>query len=161
MKRLLPLFFGLVLPAVLFAQGQPRSETTMLKQLGLDDNQVSQVMDIQKKTMATVRQDRVHIRLLKAQMAQDLLPAKVDMQAMNDLINQEAQTRADMQKALIGARVQLRQIMGDDNFRLYLRHLMAMHRLRFRDRNGGQWGERMPRDGGYPMDRGNMMGTPE
>ncbi len=151
----------LVLPTALFAQSQPSREAKMLTQFGLTDTQISQVMDIQKKTTTTVRQDRVHIRLLKAQMAEDLLPAKVDMQAVNDLINQEAQTRADMQKALIGARVQLRQIMGDDNFRLYLRHLMAMHRLRFRDRNGGQWGERMSRDRGYPMDRGNMMGTPE
>ena len=90
----------------------------MLAQFGLNDTQVSQVIDIQKKTMTTLRQDRVHIRLLRAQMAQDLLPAKVDMQAVNDLINQEAQTRADMQKAFVGARVQLRQIMGDDTFHI-------------------------------------------
>ena len=94
-------------------------------------------MDIQKKTMTTMRQDRVHIRLLKAEMAQALLPANVDMQAVNNLITQEAQTRADIQKARVGARVQLRQIMGDDIFHMYVRHLMAMHRQHFRG-----WGRR-------------------
>jgi hypothetical protein len=65
--------------------------------------------------------------LLKAQIAQDLLPAKVDMQAVNDLISQEAQTRADLQKSLVGAKVQVRQIMGDDNFRIYFRHIKARY----------------------------------
>lgn len=160
MKRLIPFFFMLVLPTALFAQNQAGGETKMLKQFGLDDTQISQVMDIQKKTMTTVRQGLVHIRLLKAQMAQDLLPAKVDMQAVNDLINQEAQTRADMQKAFVGARVQLRQIMGDDNFRMYVRHLMAMHRFHFRGRQRGFGNERMLRERGPQMDPDNMMGLP-
>ncbi|MGA2477970.1 MAG: hypothetical protein ABSG63_04385 [Spirochaetia bacterium] len=127
MKRLIPLLFVLGLPTALFAQNQPNRETKMLQQFGLTDTQVSQVMDIQKKTITTVRQDRVHIRLLKAQIAQDLLPAKVDMQAVNDLISQEAQTRADLQKSLVGAKVQVRQIMGDDNFRIYFRHIKARY----------------------------------
>ena len=153
MKRLICLLFVLVLPTALFAQSQPSREAKMLTQFGLNDTQVSQVMDIQKKTMTTVRQDRVHIRLLRAQMAQDLLPAKVDMQAVNDLITQEAQTRADMQKAFVGARVQLRQIMGDDAFHMYVKHFMAIHRRgwmrRFRN-------ERMHQEWGAQMDEGQQ-----
>src|SRR5208283_3443878 len=153
MKRLIPLLFMLALPAALFAQSQPSREAKMLTQFGLNDTQVSQVMDIQKKAMTTVRQDRVHIRLLRAQMAQDLLPAKVDMQAVNDLITQEAQTRADMQKAFVGARVQLRQIMGDDAFHMYVKHFMAIHRRgwmrRFRN-------ERMHQEWGAQMDEGQQ-----
>ena len=143
MKRCIPFLLLLVLPVGLFAQNQPTDRTRMLKQLGLDDNQISQVMDIQKKTMTTVRQDRVHIRLLRAQIAQSLLPVKVDMQAVNDLINQAAQTRADMQKALVGSRVQLRQIMGDETFHMYMRHLMAMHRHPVRDGGRSFWNDRM------------------
>ena len=155
MKRLLPFLFLLILPAALFAQSQPSRESKMLKQFGLEENQITQVMDIQKKTMTTLRQDRVQLRVLKAQMAQDLLPAKVDMQAVNDLINQEAQTRVDMQKALVGARVQLRQIMGDDIFHKYVRHLMAMHRHHFRGWGQGFWNGRTPQR--RPMD-GNQQG---
>ena len=76
MKRLIPLLFVLLLPTALFAQSQPSHETKMLTQAGLNDTQIAQVMDIQKKTMTTVRQDRVHVRLLKAEMAVALLPAK-------------------------------------------------------------------------------------
>ena len=53
-------------------------------------------------------------------------PPNVDMQAVNNLITQEAQMRADIQKALIGVKVQLRQIMGDEIFHKYMRHLRAM-----------------------------------
>ncbi len=146
MKRLIPLFFLLVLPTALFAQNQPSREAKMLSQFGLTDAQVSQVIDIQKKTMATIRQDRVHIRLLRAEMAQALLPANVDMQAVNNLITQEAQTRADIQKAFIGARVQLRQIMGDDAFHMYVRHLMAMHRHHWKENAQSQEWRQMDGD---------------
>lgn len=144
MKRLIPLLCMLALPTVLFAQNQVSRETRMLKQLGLDDNQVAQVMDIQKKTMTTIRQDRAQLRLLRAQMSQDLLPAKPDMQAVNDLISKEAQTTADMQKALVGARIQLRQIMGDDNFHKYVSRLMASLRPYIRNRERGFGNGRMP-----------------
>ncbi len=153
MKRLIPFLFLLVLPTVLFAQDQPSGKTKWLTKLGLSDNQISQIMDIQKKKMATVMQDRLHIRLLKAQMAIDLLPAKVDMPAVNDLISQQAQTRADMQKTLVGARVQLRQIMGDDIFHMYVRHLMAMRRHHFRDWKRGFRNERMPAGGAMDRDQ--------
>ena len=156
MKRLITALFVLVLPTALFAQNQPTGEAKMLAQFGLTDTQVSQVMDIQKKTMTTLRQDRVQIRLLRAQMAQALLPAKVDMQAVDTLISQEAQTRADIQKAVVGARVQLRQLMGDEVFHMYVRHLRSMHRNHFRGwrrfRN-----EQMSRGWGSGMD-GSQQG---
>lgn len=138
MKKLLPLLVILALPTSLFAQAQQKPDARLLGRLGLNDAQISQVMDIQKKTSMTVRQDRVHIRLLRAQLAEALLPSSVDMQAVNNLISQQSQARADIQKALVGAQVQLRQVMGDDAFRLYARHLMAaMHRRHFH--RWGRW----------------------
>ena len=153
MKRLIPLLLVLLLPSALFAQSQPSREAKMFAKFGLNDTQISQVMDIQKKTMTTMRQDRVHIRLLKAQMAQALLPANVDMQAVNNLITQEAQTRADIQKTRVGARVQLRQIMGDDIFHRYVRHLMAMHKQHFLGWGRRFWEERMHQERGVNGDR--------
>jgi len=157
MRRIGLLLIVLVLPTALFAQGQPRPEAKMLSQLGLTDTQISQVMDIQKKTMMTLRQDRAHVRLLRAQLAEALLPSTVDMQAVNNLISQESQARADIQKALVGARVQLRQIMGDDAFYAYARHLMAMRRSHFR--GWGRWGRgpRMPGTNGPGMAGGQQQ----
>lgn len=123
MKRVLPFLLVLFLPVAIFAQTPQSAQTKMLKQLGLNDGQVSQVVDIQGKTMTTARADGVQLRLLRAQLDKALLPANPDMQAVNGIIAQIGQTRIDLQKTLVASRVQLRQIMGDDNFRVYMRHL--------------------------------------
>lgn len=122
MKRFIP-FVLLLLPAALFAQGFREQDTAMLKRLGLNDSQVSQVLDIQSKTRAAIRQDAVQIRLLHAQMEKALLPASPNMQDVNGYITQISATRADLMKTFVGARVQLRQILGDDNYPAYARYL--------------------------------------
>lgn len=123
MKRLLTVLLVLILPVAVFAQSPQGPEPKMLKQLGLNDGQVSQVLDIQGKTETAVRADAVQLRLLRAQLDKALLPANADMQSVNGIITQIGQTRVDMQKTLVAARVQLRQIMGDDNFRSYTRYI--------------------------------------
>ncbi len=133
MKRLIPVLF-LALPVALFAQSPRDQESAMLKKFGLNDSQISQVFDVQEKTRATVRQDAVQIRLLHAQMEKALLPASPNMQDVNGYITQIAQTRADLMKAFVGARVQLRQILGDDNFQAYSRFIM--HRYGLGNRRG-------------------------
>ena len=122
MKRLIPLVF-LALPMALFAQGFRDQETAMLKKFGLNDSQVSQVFDIQTKTRATLRQDAVQIRLLRAQMDKALLPVNPNMQDVTSDIAQISQARADMMKAFVTAGVQLRQIIGEDNFPTYTRFI--------------------------------------
>lgn len=129
MKRFLPLLL-LVLPVALFAQSTQAplnhkdQETAMLKRFGLNDTQITQVFDIQSRTLATMEQDRVQVRLLDAEMAKALLPANPNMQDVNGFITQIAQTRADLMKAMVSARVQLRQIIGDDNFPAFTRYIM-------------------------------------
>jgi len=123
MKRLLPVLFALVLPVAAFAQSAQGPEARMLKQLGLTDAQVSQVMDIQGKTQTSMRANAVQIRLLRAQLDKALLPATVDMPGVNTLITQIGQVRVDMQKTMVAARVQLRQIMGDEAFYAYTRYI--------------------------------------
>jgi hypothetical protein len=127
----------LLLPVALFAQStySPKDrESAMLKKWGLNDSQITQVFDIQKGTRMTMQQDFVQIRLLRAQMAKALLPASPNMQEVNGYISQISQTRADMMKALVGARVQLRQMIGEDNFPAYVRFIMHMHRRWFAHR---------------------------
>ncbi|GEM_PF-2036137 len=160
MKRLIPLVF-LVLPMALFAQSPRDHETNMLKKFGLNESQINQVFDIQTRTRATVRQDVVQIRLLHAQMEKALLPASPNMQDVNGYISQIAQTRGDMMKAFVGARVQLRQIIGEDNFPLYSRFIRQgfgmEHRRFFEMRRPGAQGM-MGDDGPTPGGYGTMMG---
>jgi L-serine deaminase len=123
MKRFLPVLFALILPIAGFAQSVPGPQGKMFKQLGLTDAQVSQVMDVQSKTRASMRANAVQLRLLRAQLDKALLPSTVDMPGVNALITQMGQVRVDMQKTRVATRVQLRQIMGEDSFRAYMRHV--------------------------------------
>jgi uncharacterized protein YlaN (UPF0358 family) len=123
MRRFIPFLF-LLLPVALFAQSPREQETAMLKKIGLNESQAAQVLDIQGKTQTTIKQDAVQIRLLHAQMEKALLPASPNMQEVNGYVSQIAQTQADMMKAFVSARVQLRQIIGDDGFPVYARFNM-------------------------------------
>ena len=147
MKRFFPLLL-LLLPAALFAQSPgtppmlwtPKSqETVLLKGFGLSDAQVAQVFDIQDKTRTTLRQDAVQLRLLRAQMDKALLPDTPNMNDVNGFITQIAQTRADMMKAFTGARVQLKQLIGPDNFPVYTRFIRRglQDRVMMRPRRAG------------------------
>jgi len=163
MKRLIPVLF-LLLPIVLFAQSTQSSkgrESAMLKKWGLNDAQISQVFDIQKSTMTTMRQDFVQIRLLRAQMAKALLPASPNMQEVNGYITQIAQARADIMKAFVGARVQLRQIIGEDNFSVYARFIRQMHKHWRGHYRGFRRMHRPWRSGGMDGGDGSMMGSPD
>ena len=131
MKRIITILF-LVLPVALFAQGAKDRETALLKKFGLSDSQITQVFDIQDQTRATISQDAVQLRLLHAQMEKALLPANPDMQEVNGYIDQIGQTRSDLMKALVGARVELRQIIGEKNFPAFSRFLWHRHKWGYR-----------------------------
>jgi hypothetical protein len=162
MKRLTVFLLLCALPVALFAQGRQASEKQMLQQqLGLTDAQITQVMDIQSKVHATIRADVVQLRLLRAQMDKALLaaPQSVDMNAVNGFIGQMAVARTDIQKTLVGAQLQLRQIMGDDGFRAYMHRVRGEFRRGFMNRRGaadGDWQQGGPgmMQGGGP---GSMM----
>jgi len=133
MKRIIISALLACVPLLAFAQLPPyqaRQAQLLKQQLGLNDAQVAQVFDIQSKTAQQLRADRVHARLLQAEIQEALLPQTVDQPKVDGLVDQAAQTRADMQKALIGARIQLRSIMGDQSFQVYTRLLRDRYRMR-------------------------------
>ena len=93
-----------------------RNVNGMLKGFGLTDDQIAQVQTIEKSAREAVRVDFTHIRLVQAQIAEALLPANPDAQAINALIEKKGQFRVEIDKALMAARIQLKGIMGNDNF---------------------------------------------
>ena len=145
MKRFAFSLMLVLLPLALFAQAQQAPEKRMLSQLGLTDAQATQVMDIQTKTRDAMVQQTAQVRLLQAQIDKAMVATTVDMPAVNGLVDQLSQARAVSQKTMLGARVQLQQIMGSDNFRVYMRHVRQVLAHDFGRRQG-------PR--GVPMMRG-------
>ncbi|MFZ4616407.1 MAG: Spy/CpxP family protein refolding chaperone [Rectinemataceae bacterium] len=126
----------------------------ILQQLALTDAQISQVQSIIQTAEKTIRDDRIQVRLIKAQIDAAILPstAKPDMAAIGKLVDQQSQLRGDMEKALLSAKIQLIQIMGRDNFEKYSRALLS--RL-----GAGKTLKAHKFAGMRAMNHGNMMGA--
>ncbi len=126
MKRLFVFAVAALAPAILFGQIPADRAAAQFKRMGLSDSQVAQVTKVVQDTETLVRDARIHIRLIKAQIDEAILPstAKPDMEAIGKLVDQETQLRATMEKSLLSAEVQLIQIMGRDNFQRYFRVIM-------------------------------------
>ena len=125
MRKIPMVAMALLFPVVLFAQAPLARGSTALKRMGLTDDQISKVNDIVKSTETEIRDDMIHIKLIKAQIDEEILPstAKPDMGKIDKLIEQESKLRGDIERATIDAEVQLIQIMGSDNFQQYYREL--------------------------------------
>lgn len=122
----------LTLPMLAFGQTpayQTREAALLKQQLGINDGQVAQVVAIQKNTLEEVRTSRVHIRLLQAEIDEALLPHTVDQSKINGLVDQIATSQADIEKALLDARIRLRSILGQEGLQQYLA-LTRNHRRR-------------------------------
>jgi Spy/CpxP family protein refolding chaperone len=141
MRKLCILALVAFIPLAAFAQSPAAKpadrQDELLKSFKLSDAQIAQVRDIEKTARTTIESDFAHLQLLNSQIKVALLPASgnVDLPAVNKLIDQKAQLRAEMEKAMVAAKVQLTQIMGKDNFDKYFRDLRS----------------RMPRGGGFGM----------
>jgi len=147
MKGSLPVLFILLLPLSIFAQPWHMDANRLLKDFGLDDSQISQVMTVQKATEDAVKADLTHIRLSQAQIQEALLPANPDLNAINALIDKKGSLRTNIQKTIMAARIQAIKLMGKDNAEKYFRFVMRSMRPPFQ----GMMGRRMGMMGfGHP-----------
>jgi hypothetical protein len=133
MKRFLPVLLCFVLPAAVFAQAG-NAERELLKSFGLGDGDIAQVVSIEKATRQAVRADLVRIRLVRAQIAEALLPSTSgpDAQALNALIEKKGRLRTDIDTTLMSARLRLAKLIGQDSYSKYAQFvkLRARHQLR-------------------------------
>ncbi len=152
MKRFIPILFALLIPATMFAQARKVDENALLKNLGLNDTQVSQVLALQKSTRETTHADLTHIRLIKAQIDEALLAANPDEQAINALIDKKGLLRTDIEKNRLSARLQLLKIVGPDDFSKIAMFMRERRQRRFQEwRDEGRFDRQgfMP-EGGAP-----------
>jgi hypothetical protein len=151
---MVPVLFAILLPTMIFAQGRQGEESKLLKGFGLNDAQIAQVTQIESSTRETVKADMTHIRIVGAQIQEAYLPASPDLQAIDALIDKRVQFRADIEKSLASARVELTKLMGADNFAKYERFVMPPRwhkggRFGFGERPG--FGARSPSGDAAPM----------
>jgi hypothetical protein len=141
MKRLIPLLLAIALPTILFAQGQPGSNTRDRERPGLDNNQDSGSMDSQDNPMDADRNGGHGQRGLDRQRSYD---GSRDQQGQRGADrqrsyggsrDQQGQRGADRQRSYDGSRDRQWQSMGDGDSRGHSRHGTEARRFRFRDRH--------------------------
>jgi len=148
MKRYLPLLLVLLFPLSIFAQPRAADENGLLKSLGLNDSQITQVTTLQKSTEEGVRADMTHIRLVQAQIEEALLAAAPDSSAINALIDKKGALRVEIEKSLMSAKLQLIRLLGRDKAESYLGFVMRAMHPRFQGGPGmgmGMGGRAQPR----------------
>ncbi len=120
MRGLFLLLCALAFPVAVPAQGTSNPGNHELKSLNLSDTQIAQVLNLQEIARTKALQTRAHLRVLRAEIAENLLADPVDLNAVDALVDQAAQSAAELRKARVTTMIELRRVMGDDAYESYV-----------------------------------------
>ena len=148
MKRAV-LIIVLVLLAVGFSCGQDWENPEFLERLGLEEEEVQRIREIFEETERAIRQARLEIDVLRAQLRKVLFEEQVNMREVERMLRQSLEWELKERMAQIRRQVELRELLGDAK---YARMSQAMERRRMqqeeqerrlreeaeRDKRGGQ-----------------------
>ncbi len=101
--------------------------------LGLSDSQIDQATAIYDRTQKDVREARVELDVLKAELRRALYQGATDMTQVEKLLRSSMDWEYKLRLAQISRQVELRKLLGD---RLYARLLEAIHEHRRGGRGG-------------------------
>ena len=115
MKRLmLLLFLGLL--AVGFSYAQDWDDPELLQRLDLDEQQVQKIREIFEETEKEIRQARLEIDVLRAQLRKLLFEEQVDMRDVERMLRQSLEWELKERMAQIRRQVELRKLLGDAKY---------------------------------------------
>lgn len=114
---------------------QEVGDRQLWQRLGLTEQESEQVLAVFDRTEQTIRQSRLEIDVLKAELKKLLFQEKVDMQEVEKLLRSSLEWEYRLRLAQITRQVDLRRLLGD---RKYARLLEAVKR---RGQNSGAAGD--------------------
>ena len=115
MKRLM-LFLVMGLLAVGFSYAQDWDNPELLERLDLDEQQVEKIREIFEETEKEIRQARVEIDVLRAQLRKLLFEEQVDMREVERMLRQSLEWELKQRMAQIRRQVELRELLGDAKY---------------------------------------------
>jgi len=121
--------------AAAYSQGVTDREAW--KQMGLSDPQIDQAGAIYESTQNAIREARVELDVLKAELRRALYQGSTDMKEVERLLRNSMEWEYKLRLAQITRQVELRRLLGD---RLYVRLLEEVREHR---RAGGRGGPGM------------------
>ena len=112
MKRLM-LFLMMGLLAVGFSYAQDWDNPEVLERLDLDEQQVEKIREIFEETEKEIRQARLEIDVLRAQLRKLLFEEQVNMREVERMLRQSLEWELKERMAQIRRQVELRELLGD------------------------------------------------
>ena len=126
MKRVM-LIVVLGLLAVGFSYGQDWDNPELLERLDLDEGEVEKIREIFEQTEREIREARLEIDVLRAQLRKLLFEEQVNMREVERLLRQSLDWELKERMAQIQRQIELRQLLGDAK---YARLTQAVERRR-------------------------------
>jgi hypothetical protein len=141
-RRLL-LFVILVLVAAGFSYGQDWDDPEIAERLGLDEEEIEQIREIFEQTEREIREARLEIDVIRAQLRKLLFEEQVNMREVERMLRQSLDWELKERMAQVRRQVELRELLGDGNYARMTRFLEQRRLMRDeRERRLGEEAER-------------------
>jgi hypothetical protein len=114
-KRLL-LFLVLVFAAAGFSYGQDWDDPDVAQRLGLDEEAIGQIREIFERTEREIREARLEIDVIRAQLRKLLFEEQVDMREVERMLRRSLDWELKERMAQIRRQVELRELLGDGKY---------------------------------------------
>lgn len=111
MKRLIAtLTVALIAAAGTFAQ---ESDAPFLERLGVPEDQIEAVLEIQQETEEETRVLRAELDLLRARLTRELVEPEPDRQEIRNILRESVEWEYQLRLARVEAELDIREVVGD------------------------------------------------
>jgi hypothetical protein len=125
----------LCLLAVSSASAQNISNPELLERLGLNEDEMERMVEIQRNAAMEAREAQIELNILQAQLEKLLFPVDVDMREVEELLRASLEWKMIAELAEIRKRVETRKLLGDEGWEQLLRMARILQQ---RQNQGGQ-----------------------
>lgn len=111
MKHVVAVMVFLALAGGIAAAQQ--DEAPFLERLGLSEQQIQEVFEIQAQTEAETRVARAELDLLRARLTRELVEPKPDRGEIREILRESVEWEYQLRLARVEAELDIRQVVGD------------------------------------------------
>ena len=111
MKKIIAMVCLALIPLTgAFAQ---ETDAPFLERLGLSEEQIEEVLEIQQETESETRVARAELDLLRARLTRELVESKPDRQEIRNILRESVEWEYQLRLARVEAELDIREVVGD------------------------------------------------
>ncbi|MBN1412713.1 MAG: hypothetical protein JW969_17830 [Spirochaetales bacterium] len=154
MKRLICMAALLIfiLPLLAAQQPGPEGPLGLLKKLGVTDDQIKQIQDVNDPLDKQQREAKVELKIVRAQLEKALFDVNVNYSQVEKLLRDAMEWRIKIEMAEIRKRVEMRKIVGEDVWQQLIKIQEQRKMRRLNNKKGNQPKQPGPKPNDGPDD---------